>query len=401
MAVRVCVCLGLLFGMLLSWRLWLTGGRGFPLLPCFGLGHLPAPFDWLLFLAALCLGALVAVRAWDHWLVVALVATLVLLAVLDQMRWQPWAYQYLLCLVPLAFVAGREDRAGAEAALDLVRLVVVAIYFWSGIHKFGVQFQRTYEADVVGRALGSLSGFLRDLILWGGNLVPWIEILIGLLLIVPRARRVGIALALGTHGFILLMLGPFGTASNSVIWPWNLAMAALVVSLFWGFDGWAFRNLLVAKRLRVPALAIGVLVLAMPAFSYSKRWPQYLSFHLYSGHHQRMALFIENGSAARADEYFRGFMKPASETPGGPPSHQRLSFAQWAMGELNVPMPSEERLLLGVAKHLVGALDLSADDFFYRDFPKLLAERGWDRYSPVEVKGMSRFREFRFGKENK
>lgn len=396
--MRACVCLGLLLGMLLSWRLWLSSGRHFPVLPCFGLGALPAPFDWGLFLAALGLCGAAIARPWDRWAARALVAVMVLLGILDQMRWQPWVYQYLLCLVPLAFVWKRDDRAGMEAALDVVRLIVIAIYIWSGIHKFGVQFQGTYQAHVVGQLLGATSGFLRDSISWSGKLVPWIEISIGVMLVFPRVRKLGVFFSLGMHAFILLMLGPFGTGTNSVIWPWNLTMAGLVVALFWGFEGWALGRLFAVRRLLAPAAGIGILVLLMPVWSYSKKWDQYLSFHLYSGHHQRMALLVRNEKAAGMDEFYRRILRPADTAPGQLPTHQELGFANWAMAELNVPMPSEDRMLLRVAKALAGRLDLSAEDYFYRDYPELLAQRGFDRYSPVEVKGMSRFPDFRYGK---
>ena len=65
---------------------------------------------------------------------------------------------------------------------------------------------------------------------------------------------------------------------------------------------------------------------------------------------------------------------------------------------LNVPMPSEDRLLLRVAKILVERMDLTVDDYFYRDYPELLEERGFDIYPPAQIKSMSEFPPFRHGK---
>ena len=398
-ALRVCVCLGLLFGMLLSWRLWLSSGRQFPVLPCFGLGELPAPLDWVLFIGALALCVLAIARRWDRWVIAGLVGVLLLLAVFDQMRWQPWAYQYLLCLLPMLFVADGRDRAGIASALDIVRLIVVSIYLWSGIHKIGVQFQRTYETDVVVGLLERTGGWVHDLILWSGHLVPWVEIAIGLLLLFPRVRIAGVWMALGTHAFILLTLGPFGLGRNSVIWPWNLAMAGTVVVLFWRYRGYALVDLFSAKRLRPVAAIIGVLVLLMPFRSYDKKWNQYLSFHLYSGYHQRLALMLSNQKAQALEPFFTDLMIPAQVAPGAPgQTHQELSIPLWAISELNVPMPSEDRLLLRVAKILVERMDLTVDDYFYRDYPELLEERGFDIYPPAQIKSMSEFPPFRHGK---
>jgi len=396
-AVRVCVCLGLLLGMLFSWKVWLSSGRTFPVLPCFGLGELPAPFDWILLLATLGLAVAAIVRAWDRWIVCGLLGLLLALALLDQMRWQPWTYQYLLCLIPMALVARREDLAGMASALDLMRLIVVAIYIWSGIHKFGIQFRRTYESDVVVALLEMTSGFVHDAILWCGYLVPWTELLIGILLIIPKARTVGVWVAIGTHAFILLMLGPLGTSTNSVIWPWNIAMAGMVVALFWKLEGWGFARLFSVKRLRAPVVAIGVIVLVMPYFSYQQKWPQYLSFHLYSGYHQRMSLIIGNARAEKLGKEYQDAMRPGAAAPGEESKTMELPIAGWSMDELNVPMPSEDRLLLRVAKEMERRFDLSVEDYFYRDYPELLKERGFDRYSPQKIRGMRKFRRFSEG----
>ena len=394
-ALRTCVCLGLFFGVLFSWRLWLSGDRHFPVLPCFGLGRLPSPFDWPLLIGLLSLSVVAIVRVWDRCVAIGLVALLLVLGVLDQMRWQPWAYQYLLCLAPMCFVSKGEDRQGVAAVLDFARLMVVATYVWSGIHKFGVQFQRTYRSDVVDGWLESTSGWLHQLILWNGYLVPWIEILIGLCLLLPWTRQVGVYLAIATHAFILATIGPLGASSNSVIWPWNLGMVGIVLALFWRWRGAVLVDLFAVKRLRPLALATAILVVAMPVGSISGKWPQYFSFHLYSGHHMRMALMIHNEGAAEMDPFYTEMMTVATPAPGQEPTHRELSIGNWAYAELNVPMPSEASIHLRVAKALVEEFELGAQDFFYRDYPNWLHERGYDLYSPNKIRSMSKFPPFR------
>jgi hypothetical protein len=274
----------------------------------------------------------------------------------------------------------------------------VAIYVWGGIHKFGVQFQRTYESDVVVGLLESTHGWLRDLIAWNGHLVPWAEIFIGVSLLLPRLRLAGIWMAIAMHAFILLTLGPFGLGRNSVIWPWNLAMPGMVIALFYRFDRVALSDLLTGKRLRPVAAATAILVLVMPSRSYSKRWDQYLSFHLYSGYHQRMVLMLSNAKAATMEPYYTQMMHPATTAAGAAPTHQELPIAGWAIFELNVPMPSEDRMLLRVAKQLVERFDLTVADYFYRDYPELLEERGFDVYPPAQIRAMSEFPPFRQGR---
>jgi uncharacterized membrane protein YphA (DoxX/SURF4 family) len=294
-------------------------------------------------------------------------------------------------------VAREDDRAGMAAALDVARLILVGIYVWSGIHKFGVQFQRTYESDVVAGVLESTGGWFRELILWNGHLVPWVEILIGVCLLFPKIRIAGIWLAMATHAFILVTLGPFGLGNNSVIWPWNLAMPGMVLALFWKYDGYALTQLFSVRRLRPVAAVIGVLVILMPARSGSKKWDQYFSFHLYSGHHQRLALMIENDKGLPLETFYAPFIKPMLTPPGQESNYHELSIAAWAMTELNVPVPSEDRILLRLAKILVERMEITAPHYFYRDYPELLEERGFDVYSPAQIRSMSEFPPFRRG----
>ena len=51
---------------------------------------------------------------------------------------------------------------------------------------------------------------------------------IGLLLWAPRLRLTAIIAEVVVHGSALLFLGPLGYNYNWVVWPWNLAMPALL-----------------------------------------------------------------------------------------------------------------------------------------------------------------------------
>ena len=55
---------------------------------------------------------------------------------LDQLRLQPWAYQFMLMAVVLAL-------AERNAAFALLRLLIVAFYFHSALTKFDYSFLHT------------------------------------------------------------------------------------------------------------------------------------------------------------------------------------------------------------------------------------------------------------------
>ena len=72
------------------------------------------------------------------------------LSLFDQQRLQPWAYQFMLVAVVLAL-------SPPQAALGLLRLLVISFYFHSAITKFDYSFLHTLGQQF----LAALGGHLR------------------------------------------------------------------------------------------------------------------------------------------------------------------------------------------------------------------------------------------------
>jgi hypothetical protein len=371
--------LGMGAGILLSWKLWVTE-RAFPHLPCFAwFGPCPAPWDKVWVVAFLVLLGVFLMRPdWRKVLGVALLLAVVM-ALQDQVRWQPWFYLYLLGL--LGFVFPIHDRTEESAQLGLLRIVLVGMYFWSGWHKLGPAFENMFPLAFVeplrekwGDGLVGALAFTR---VW----IPWIEMLVALLLLVPlpRWRKAGVIGAVSTHVFILVLIGPFGMNNNVVVWPWNVAMAVLVVTAFWGVPEFGFMAMRMTRRGFV-AVPLALLVWLMPAFS-PGRWDRYLSFHLYSGTEQRLMLVVDEQAAAVLPGEVQAHLAPAAS-----PGLQELRLKQWALQELRVPFPGEERMNLRVGK-MFADLPFPGGSvaFFYYDYEFQLRERGWDRFTPGEM----------------
>lgn len=386
--VRRLCCLGFLLGMLFSWRVWISE-RVFPLAPVWEAlaGWADAVAVGLYGTALLLLVALVFWPRHSRGARIVLAVWMALMLVLflqDQMRWQPWAYLYLLCLVPFLFAA-RKERALLLAA----RIVFVATYLWGGIHKLGAPFARFFETTLAPGLLEDAGPVTRTLVMGFGRTVPFIEIILGILLMVPKSRRVGVILACVMHAGILLWKGPLGDASNSVIWPWNAGMIALVILLFPKDE-----RLLPSKKtesspaLRVVTAMVAVLACVMPFLSLHGKWPLYLSSHLYSGYQQRMLVGLTPSGRAKLGVAFKPYLRESSHWPG----YAEIEGMTWAFAELNVPLVSEDAVLLRIAKALVARGALTDDDgFFYFDYPMLLKERGWRRYVPSEIVAMEEF----------
>ena len=139
--VRVVLCLALAAGMLSTLKLWVSA-RSFPLVPVTdALPPIPYPFDYAIFAALLALLVPIAGAQRPRKYIVCFLALAALLCLGDQLRWRPWFYQYLFMLAALAFYPwGRHIPEREQAVLNVFRLIVASVYFYSGLQKVQAGF---------------------------------------------------------------------------------------------------------------------------------------------------------------------------------------------------------------------------------------------------------------------
>jgi len=286
--LRIAVAAGLVAGLLLSPNLWIST-RSYPLTPLWdAVPPLPYPADYALFGLLVVLVTSVGI-ARGHaigWLGIGALVMAAFFVVQDESRLQPWFYQY--CSMLAAFCLFGLSRVGASDALNACRLIVVATYFWSGLQKANASFIQTTHPWLVEPLTTRLPDWAGSALLAGGYAVPVVEAVISIGLLTRRFRRLAVMGALLMHAFIMLCIGPLGHDHNTVVWPWNFAMVAFVLILFWrapddttpstildpgrNFStGFAFRA------------AVLVLFAFMPLFNFFGLWASYLSSGLYSG----------------------------------------------------------------------------------------------------------------------
>lgn len=328
------VAAALAVGMLLSPALWLTRpgsaplSDSFPLVPPLSglrMLALPAPLDSFLFAGVLALCALGAVTG-RRVVFGALFFGCLLLVLPDMMRWQPWTYLYLAALGTLAFVPAREAGGirGWIEPLQVMRLLVGCVYLWSGANKLNASF---FEER--------LSGFLAGLplLLSDGPAAtaltysaPLAEIAAGLGMLFGgfRVRHLALAGAASTNLLVLVALVPAG--SNSVVWPWNLAMIGLVAILFAGRDEKKEASPQQAPRRRTRArgttlggyfyaLLVVALVSVMPFFGVLGLWPSYLSWALYSENTSEAVVRTDGGEVGVTAIAYEHLNVPAYPSP--------------------------------------------------------------------------------------
>lgn len=251
-------------------------------------------------------------------------------ALFDQSRWQPWFYQYVFMLVALAWFP----------ALNVCRLIIVCIYFWSGVQKINPGFiHGTFDwmLGPVVHLVPALDGL--------AFAAPFIESAIGIALLSRRFRNVAVCAAVAMHVFILISIGPLGHDLNYVVWPWNVAMGTLVILLFWRTPEICAREVLWTRNAVFPKLVL-LLFAIMPAFSLVNLWDSYLSFALYSGNQRQAIIYIDDAVAGRLPDEIQEAMDENESKV------DTLDVEDWSYSELRVPPYAETRIYRNVGKRV-------------------------------------------------
>jgi uncharacterized membrane protein YphA (DoxX/SURF4 family) len=325
---KTTVVAGFVAGLLLSPKLWVST-RFYPLVPVVhGLPHIPYPVDYLCYGILLVLLFAIAFAARPRIYIFTFVAFIAMYSLWDQTRWQPWAYQYWLMLIALGCFSCRpEDCAGQRDALNICRLIMGCTYFYSGLQKMNHTFVDEGFPWVVNTLHVHLPGLG-----YLGWVAAGIEVSIGLSLLTRRFRKLGIVNGLIMHVFILFSFGPWGRNWNSVVWPWNVVMIALILLLFRNtevtFADIVWRNRFVYQK--VVLVLLGVL----PSLSFFGLWPSDLSLTLYTANLTEANVLVSERVKQELPPYVQRYVKPI-------PGHLLLRVQDWSFGELNVPPYAE------------------------------------------------------------
>lgn len=359
---RIVVVLGFAAGFVLSHRLWIST-RFYPLIPVIPtLRPIPFPFDYISAAVLFLLLSLIALTSRPRPYIFGFVGLLLFLALFDQTRWQPWVYLYLFILLSLGcFSWKREDIQGQKNVLNICRLIIVATYFYSGLQKMNHRF----AAIAVVSMLGPRASHLPLLHVW-----PWImagiEASLAVGLLTRKYRNLAVFCGIGMHAFILFS-NIVIHVWNSVVWPWNITMMALLVLLFWkadfSFAGVLWRNPIALQK--IVLLVFGV----MPLLSFFGWWDSYLSASLYSANAPEARIIVRDTVRDHLPGRVRNYTQRLSSGLYG------LDVEKWALGELNVPPYPAMRVYRAVGAEVCKYANNSPDvALLMRDKDTLLAQ---------------------------
>jgi hypothetical protein len=178
-----------------------------------------------------------------------------------------------------------------------------------------------------------------------GYVIPYFELIVGLLLLVKQLRFIIVPLVILMHLLILIMLGPTGKSYNSVVWPWNIIMIILVLLLFTDVKQERFFDISFLFK-GLSFYIVITLMLIFPIFSLNNQYDSYLSSSLYSSNLNNCQLILSNKAYHRLPHYIQKFCTTNED-------YNVLYIKQWAADELNAPCVPEYRIFKNAHHYII------------------------------------------------
>ncbi len=340
-----------------TWPLWIPQRR-FPAVPFFEwMCPLPGLVDWV------CLGLIVAAAAtlamagpqnrWASSLWLVLSGALVATFLLNQHRFQPWAWQF--CVLGLFFAWAPPSRARRLASV-----LALSIYFYSALSKLNHSFLVELGTDFLG-VFNTMLGApltIRQVESWNvlALAFPLFELLTFCLLLFGRTRRLGAGAACLMHVGLLIILGPWGLNHSLGVLLWNLFFVAQAILLF----GLAAEHSMgdgdrasskrpsgsVSHRLAYLVCALVVLFPLAELLGRGDPWP---AWGLYASHVGRTYCFLPRGVVERLSPELQQYVA----APSGEDLFVPVDLERWSLDQTGAPIYPGERFAWGVGRGFV------------------------------------------------
>ncbi|MEW4527989.1 hypothetical protein [Maioricimonas sp. JC845] len=352
-----------LFALLLlgvTWRLW-TPQSVFPQIPLLPFAcALPGGVDWgaLVLLGAGLLGGAIFTPGQrlnrTGWLTAS--AALGVLFLGDQHRLQPWAYQFALMGLIIAFA----DRP--RWSVVMLQLLFASIYVYSALSKLDAAFFHSHGQLLLGGLAGAVG---LDANLWPEQVrtviagaFPVGELVIAVGLLRPRLRKSAVVAAIVMHLILLLTLGPLGLDHEWGVLLWNGYFLTAVPLLFWpmraeGPEATAEESGRRARGTSIAAMVTAAAIL-LPLMPWYDHW---LSWSLYSSRPAVVTVQVREDVAERLPAVVQPYIGPTEPLTEWRP----VSLDAWSFGELGCPVYPQLRFRLAIAGALAEAGGLEGD----------------------------------------
>ena len=341
------VPLFLLVLLAVTWPLW-TDQTSFPAVPAFQLlCVVPGFVDQILFaLLILSAGVLLVVGPQSRyapklWLTLSLLLLGTFL--LDQHRFQPWAYQFMV----LGIFFG---LAPPKVARQLTLWVTLSIYFYSAISKLNPSFVHELGSDFL-VTLGSLVGlsYSADNLghwKWLAIGFPLFELLAFLLLLARHTRKIGVLAACSMHVGLIIVLGPLGLSHSWGVLTWNVFFLLQAILLFWFAEVEEPASNSPSYSTTWIAQTVCGLVLLIPTLELIGLGDPWPAWGLYASHVGRTHLFLPRHVAETLPPDLRKYVDFDSSADLFVP----VSLEQWSLDATGAPIYPGTRFSFAAAQ---------------------------------------------------
>lgn len=330
-------CVFWIFTKLFSYNLW-HSNRLFPLVPPFDfLENVPNFIHLTLFYLALAGIAVVGIFPKQKTILAVTIVIEIASCLLDQNRWQPWEYQYLLTYSFYFFY-----HKNHKQFLTYFSFLLIVIYLNSGLHKLTGGFLYTvWEKMMLIEFFGFEHNQIKNLYIhYAGLILGIVEFMAALGCLIAKNKKIFALLLVGMHIFILALITPIGINYNSIVWPWNVAMILFILIAFYNATSRISYKDLVEGYNKIYFLLLGVL----PFFCFVGLYDNFLAFNLYSGTTKHFSICVDEKKVSQAYRpYFSNNIKICGE-------YRTISGNNWALKEMNIVIYPEERFYKGLIK---------------------------------------------------
>lgn len=285
----VLTVLGMLTMMMMSPPLWLLE-RSFPYSPFISGVGLPLALENILFWIMVTLFVTALVSKHPRKYILGGLLLLATLIFVDQNRLHAWTTHFISILIVLGVYSWRVNQKEFLAkVLNTTRFIIVAIYFWAGIQKIGVNFFVHVWPQFVSGITWWIPEQFGFLIFGVGLIVPFFEALIGVGLLFKRTRVYALWGAFVMFITIVLSLG-FNFGLSVIVW--NVVLFGSALILFVNTPHVRALDILWVRKFFLHKILL-VLIGILPVLSYFHIWHNNVSWHMHSGRTQNASIEIQ------------------------------------------------------------------------------------------------------------
>lgn len=314
------------------------------------------------------------------WLSLAVLLSVSFL--LNQHRFQPWAYQFALLATFFAL-------APASIARRLASWLALSVYFYSALSKLNPSFISELGADFLS-TIATFGGLTLDAgqqehWKWLALVFPAFELLAFVLLLSPVTRKLGVIAACTMHIGLLMVLGPLGLNHSWGVLLWNVFFIAQAILLFWlpapppetSIVDWKARSAQVICWIALLFPTLEVIGIGDP-------WP---AWGLYASHVGRTHCFIVRHAAKSLPEDLRSYVDTESSNDLFIP----IDLGRWSIETTGAPIYPGERFSFAVGRSFVMKTEMKKMTLFVVESPagRIQDDRDTSKISGEELAGES------------